>query len=168
MIINVVGLTICVPELIWTVINFFLLLFLLKIILYKPILNILDERKAKVTEGLSEGKQAEKALEETNAALKKELSEQNGKARELIGQAKTEAEKEREELIENAHKEAESLHRGVLERIKAEEEAARKDIEADMPELISLLAKKLLGSEDAECSPELIKSCVEEVKDIKP
>lgn len=164
MVLNIVGLEICVPELIWTIINFFLLMFLLKLFLYKPVLRILDERKAKVTEGLAEGKKAEATLEETNTMLDEELSEQNAKAREFIGQARAEAEKERDAVLADAHKEAESLHKGVRQRIKAEEDAAKADVEDNMPDMVMMLTKKLLGSEDAECSPELIKSCVEEAK----
>ena len=164
MVLNIVGLEICVPELIWTIINFFLLMFLLKLFLYKPILRILDERKAKVSEGFAEGKKAQKALDETNAKLDEELSEQNAKARELIGQARAEAEKERDAVLADAHKEAESLHKGVRERIQAEEDAAKTDVEDNMPDMVMMLTKKLLGSEDAECSPELVKSCVEEAK----
>ena len=164
MVLNIVGLEICVPELIWTIINFFLLMFLLKQFLYKPVLRILDERKAKVEEGLAEGKKAEAALEETNASLSEELSEQNVKARELVGQARAEAEKERDAVLADAHKEAEALHKGVRERINAEESAAKSEVDDNMPELVMLLTKKLLGNEEAECSPELIKSCVEEAK----
>ena len=165
MILDIVGLKLCVPELIWTIINFFLLMFLLKIFLYKPVLRIMDERKAKVEAGLAEGKEAEKALEETNAALSEELSEQNSRARELIGQARAEAEKERDAVLADAHKEAESLHKGVRERIEAEETAAKTDIEDNMPDMVMMLTKKLLGSEEAECSAELVKSCVEEAKE---
>lgn len=164
MVISIVGLEICVPELIWTIINFFLLMFLLKIFLYKPVLRILDERKAKVEEGLAKGKEAEKALEETNAALSEELSEQNSKARELIGKARAEAEKERDAVLADAHREAENLHKNVRERVKTEENEAKTDVEENMPELVMMLTKKLLGSEAAECSPELVKSCVEEAK----
>lgn len=163
MVLDIVGLKISVPELIWTIVNFFLLMFLLKQFLYKPVLRILDERKAKVEEGLAEGKKAEAALEETNATLSEELSEQNSRARELIGQARAEAEKERDAVLSEAHKEAESLHKGVRERIQAEEDAAKTDVEDNMSELVTMLTKKLLGSEDVECSPELVKSCVDEL-----
>ena len=165
MILDIVGLKLCVPELIWTIIDFFLLMFLLKIFLFKPVLRILDERKAKVEAGFAEGKEAEKALEETNAALTEELSEQNNKAREYIGQARAEAEKKRDAVLADAHKEAESLHKGVRERIHAEETAAKTDIEDNMPDMVMMLTKKLLGGENAECSAELVKSCVENAKE---
>ena len=164
MVLNIVGLEICVPELIWTIINFFLLMFLLKIFLYKPVLKILDERRAKVEEGFAESKMAEADLKETNAAVTEELSAQNAKAREYIGQAKAEAENERDAVVADAHKEAESMNKGVRERIEAEEKAAKCDVEDSMPELVMLLTKKLVGDEGAECSPELIKSCVDETK----
>lgn len=164
MVISIVGLDFCVPELIWTIITFFVLMFLLKIFLYNPVLKILDERKAKVDAGLNEGKRAETAFKESSAAMNEELVEQNNKARELIGQARNEAEKEKEAALSEAHSKAEEIRNDIRERISAEEYAAKCDVEENMPDFVVLLTKKLLDSEDAECSPELVKSCVAEAK----
>lgn len=165
MVISIVGLDFCVPELIWTIITFFVLMFLLKKFLYKPVLKILDERKAKVEAGLSEGKMAEAAFKETNAALNEELIEQNAKARELFEHARSEAEREKEAAVSAAHKKAETLRNELREQISAEENAAKSEVEDNMSELVMLLTNKLLDTGNAECSPELIKSCVEKSKD---
>lgn len=164
MILDIVGLKICVPELIWTVINFFLLMYLLKIFLYKPVLKILDERKAKIDESLAECRNAEAELDAANAAVNEELTAENAKAREYLGKAKSEAEMARETLVADAHKEAEALNTTVREKLQSEEKAASSEVEDSMPELVTLLTKKLLGSDAAECSPELLKSCVDGAK----
>ena len=41
------------PQLIAQVVNFFVLLFVLRLVAYKPILKMLDERKQKIAEGLN-------------------------------------------------------------------------------------------------------------------
>ena len=164
MILNIVGLEINVPELIWTIINFFLLMFLLKIFLYNPILKILDERKAKINESIAESKSAEKAFEEANAAVAAELSEETGRARELVGRAKAEAEKEKDACISEAQREADDLNKSLREKIAEEEKTAIGEVEDSMPELVMLLTEKLLGDNAAQCSPELVKSCVEKAK----
>jgi F-type H+-transporting ATPase subunit b len=41
------------PQLIAQVVNFFVLLFILRLVAYKPILKMLDERKQKIAEGLN-------------------------------------------------------------------------------------------------------------------
>ena len=99
MVLDVVGLEISVPEFIWTVINFFVLLFLLKRFLYDPVLKFMNERSARIEAGLSEGKRAEKALAENEQALAQELALSGNAARELIGDARSDAEKEKAKLF---------------------------------------------------------------------
>ena len=56
-------------ELIWTVINFFLLLFLLKHFLYTPVLRFMEDRQARMDAKLNEEKQAQAKVEENDARL---------------------------------------------------------------------------------------------------
>lgn len=150
MILNIVGLEISVPEFIWTVINFFILLFLLKKFLYDPVLKFMDERSERIASGLNEGKAAEAALAESKERFQKELGDKSGEARTLIGEARSEAEKQKAKTINAAHAEAEKLQEKLRERISTEEAEARDEIESRLPELVELLSGKLLGDEKKE------------------
>lgn len=145
MVLDVVGLEISVPEFIWTVINFFVLLFLLKRFLYDPVLKFMNERSARIEAGLSEGKRAEKALAENEQALAQELALSGNAARALIGDARSDAEKEKAKLLGGAHAEAEALHKQIRERISTEEAQTRAELDAELPELVGLLTEQLLG-----------------------
>ena len=140
MVLDVVGLEISVPEFIWTVINFFVLLFLLKRFLYDPVLKFMNERSDRIEAGLSEGKRAEKALAENEQALAQELALSGNAARALIGDARSEAEKEKAKLLGGAHAEAEALHKQIRERIST----------AELPQLVGLLTEQLLGEGTAD------------------
>lgn len=157
---NLAGLIINVPEFIWTIINFFLLMFLLKKFLYTPILYVLDERKARIEAGLEEGRSAEKALEENDKNLKAELTRSGAEAREMISAARGAAEKAKTRVVSAAHAEAANIHKDVQQRVEDEEAEARKAVDDNMPELVKLLAKRLLHSDEASCEPELINSCI--------
>ena len=74
MILDLAGLQISVPEFIWTIISFFLFMFLLNKFLFKPVMSFMDERKARIDAGLEEGKKANVALKENEARLGKELA----------------------------------------------------------------------------------------------
>lgn len=164
MVLDIVGLQISVPEFIWTIISFFLFMFLLNKFLFKPVISFMDERKARIDAGLEEGKKARASMEENEAQLAKELAEKGGEARSIISEARSEAEKAKSEALDAAHKEAERLHKSVRERVKDEEEAAVKEIDGSMPELIALLSGKLLGGEiTGEAA--LIDSCIKEAKE---
>lgn len=149
MVLNIVGLEISVPEFIWTVINFFILLFLLKKFLYDPVLKFMDEREKRIAAGLNEGKEAERALSDSRERFRKELGDKSDEARTLIGEARSDAEKQKASVLHAAHAEAEELQKHIRERISNEEAATRAELGDELPELVELLSAKLLdGSAD--------------------
>ena len=157
MVLDIVGLQISVPEFIWTIISFFLFMFLLNKFLFKPVMTLMDERKARIDAGLEEGKKARAALEENEARLAQELAEKGSEAR-------SEAEKANSETLDAVHAEAEKLHKNVRERVKAEEADAVKELDGNMPELVALLSGRLLGGEVSD-EAALIENCIRETKE---
>ena len=164
MVLDIVGLQISVPEFIWTIISFFLFMFLLNKFLFKPVITLMDERKARIDAGLEEGKKARAALEENEARLAQELAEKGSEARSVISEARSEAEKAKNEALDAAHAEAEKLHKNVRERVKAEEADAVKELDGNMPELVALLSGRLLGGEVSD-EAALIEDCIRETKE---
>jgi F-type H+-transporting ATPase subunit b len=158
---NIFGLQICTADFLWTIISFFLFMFLLNKILFKPVLKLMDERKARIDADLENGKQARAALKENEAQLAQELAQTGADARGVINSARSEAEKAKGEVLDTAHAQAEKLHKGVRERVKAKEEAAESEIDDSMPELVAILSDKLLGSEAAN-DKELIAECIKD------
>ena len=164
MVLDIVGLQISVPEFIWTIISFFLFMFLLNKFLFKPVMTLMDERKARVDAGLEEGKKARAALKENEAQLAQELAEKGSEARSIISEARSEAEKARSETLDAAHAEAEKLHKNVRERVKAEESAAVEELDGSMSEMVALLSGRLLGGEISG-EADLIEDCIRETKE---
>lgn len=158
---NIFGLQICTADFLWTIISFFLFMFLLNKILFKPVLKLMDERKARIDADLEKGKQARAALKENEAQLAQELAQTGADARGVINSARSEAEKAKGEVLDAAHAQAEKLHKGVRERVKAQEEAAESEIDDSMPEFVAILSDKLLGSEAAN-DKELIAECIKD------
>ena len=150
MVLDIVGLEICVPDFIWTVISFFLFMFLLNKFLFKPVLSLMDARKARIDAGLAEGKKAEAALEDNKAQLAQELTETGAQARAVVNAARSEAEKAKGETLDAAHEEAEKLRKDVHERVKTEEAAAENEVNGSIPELVALLSGRLTGTEVSE------------------
>ena len=164
MVLDIVGLQISVPEFIWTIISFFLFMFLLNKFLFKPVMTLMDERKARVDAGLEEGKKARAALKENEEQLAQELAEKGSEARSIISEARSEAEKARSETLDAAHAEAEKLHKNVRERVKAEEAAAVEELDGSMSEMVALLSGRLLGGE-VSGEVALIEDCIRDTKE---
>ena len=133
-----------VSELIWAMICFLVLLFVLKKLLYDPIIQVMDARKAHVHDGLEAGRQAKKARDDNDAALlqaKKETAQQAGA---IVQEAKSADEKARQEAISAAKQETAQSMKDVREQLRAEEAAVSEQLAGELPELVEVLTGALL------------------------
>lgn len=138
-------LTINVSEVILTVINFFLLYFLLKRFLYEPLIKFMDERQARIDAGEAVKKQALDAVKESEARLEAELLESREEANRIITEAKASADAAHAELGEKLREsrlEAMRENEAHVSELRAEESRELADRSS---ELAKLLAAKLLS-----------------------
>lgn len=91
-------LSINISELVLTVISFFLLLFLLKHFLYDPLIRFMDERNARIEEGLDAEKQALAAVQANEMLLEARRKESMDQAKSIVEQARN-ADEQRLSLI---------------------------------------------------------------------
>ncbi len=124
--------------------NFALLLALLWYFLYKPVLSMLDARKAKIEQGVRDAEAAGENLaraEEEKAAI---LKAAHGSAEEVLVRAKDAAtEKGAEVLAEAAQKSERVLAEAAL-KAREIEERARKESEDEIAKMAILAAEKIL------------------------
>ena len=140
-------LSINISELIWTVINFFLLLFLLRRFLFKPICAHMDARQARIDAGLEKEREAKAALQKADERLAEEELAAREEARALLQRTEEESLRESGETLLAAKRgirEAEGQKREQMqEQIRQEHERLA---EAE-PALAAALARSLLGEE---------------------
>lgn len=96
------------------IVNFAILLFILKRFLYKPIMRVLEERKSKVETSLRQAEEIEKRFDEANAKQEKILDKARDEATKMIEEAKDEA----KILSEQIQKEANDQAHQIMERTK--------------------------------------------------
>lgn len=137
-------LTINVSEVILTVINFFLLYFLLKRFLYEPLIKFMDERQARIDEGEAKKQQALDSVKESERRMEDQLTESREEAKRIIAEAKASDDAALAEL-------GEKLRQSRLEAMQENEkhvDALRKEESAELNsrsnELAELLAARLL------------------------
>lgn len=132
-------------SLVYQMINFLVLLFVLNLVLYKPIRNVLLERKAKI-EGMQIG--AQKAASDLVAG---EDAYKDG-----LKQARSEGLKEKETFIEEASKEETEIINKINKKAQAnlaliktqvadETEQARKSLEGEVEAYAKAIGEKILG-----------------------
>jgi F-type H+-transporting ATPase subunit b len=139
------GIGINLPLLVVFVINFLILFTLLSIVLYKPVLKMLDERQAKIKESMD---QAEKIRQET-ARSEEEIKGHLEKARKdgqnVIAQATQIGERLKEEAKQGARQEAEALISKARGEIQRERDKSTEELRAEFADIAILAAEKVIN-----------------------
>ena len=137
-------LSINVSELIWTIVNFFLLYFLLKRFLYTPVVRFLDARQARLDEALNRETEARAAAEENEKEIEAQKALRREEAAAILSEAqRADTERSREAFSEAKEKAARSLA-DANAALCSEGERQRASLEAETGELAAILAEKLL------------------------
>ena len=139
-----------ISELIWTVICFFVLLVVLKKLLFDPLVSFMAARDARIQDGLSAGRTAQQQLDAAARARSEAQRKQAVAADALLAEAKSAAERARAQALQSAHQEAAQATRAMRARVRDEETAAAAAVDAKLPELVTALTGGLLGSDAAE------------------
>lgn len=135
----------------WTlyaqIINFLLLVFLLNVVLFRPIRNVLRERQAKLLAQETEinvltdkGRSLEDEIKEELAAARRA----GAGARETLKQEGAQAEAT---LLEEVKRQAELEWATVEKKIQADMAKARSSLQTQAQTFAQLLATKILGRE---------------------
>ena len=139
-----------ISELIWTVICFFVLLVVLKKLLFDPLVSFMAARAARIQDGLSAGRTAQQQLDAAARERSEAQRKQAAAADALLAEAKSAAERARAQALQSAHQEAAQATRAMRARVRDEETAAAAAVDAKLPELVTALTGGLLGSDAAE------------------
>lgn len=147
------------------IVNFFILLFILKRFAYGPILRMLKKRKEEIERGLKFTKDAEDRLEKIGEEKEAVLKEARGEALNIVSSAENTAKARKDEIAKEAIKKSEVI---VLEakRVIAEEKAKMGDeVYKEAGELVRLAVAKVLGKIPAEeRDSKLIQEALQELK----
>lgn len=139
-------LSINISELVLTAISFFLLFFLLKRFLYDPLIRFMDERNARIEEGLDAEKQALAAVQANEMLLEARRKESMNQAKIIVEQARSADEQRREAALQQARQTAEESRSRAREELCRLQESEAGKLRDSETELAALLADRLLSS----------------------
>lgn len=130
--------------LIGQIINFAILLWILKRFAYQPFLSLLEKRRLKIEEGIRKSEEAEKSLERIKILSQKIKEKSEKEARELIIEAELKAKVRAQEIIAQALEERNRSIELAKKMMEKEREREMKKREEEIMENVFLLAEKLL------------------------
>ena len=135
------------PLLLSQLINFLLLIVLLRMFLYQPVLNMLNARKERIAQSMRDAERVSAAAREAEAEKVKVLEVARREAQEIRAQATRDAEKIAQDVRSRAETEATEI------RMKAQADAAKQadlalaDANKQIADLAIMATEKLLGRE---------------------
>jgi F-type H+-transporting ATPase subunit b len=135
------------PLLISQLINFIILIILMRMFLYKPVLNMLNARKERIAQSMKDAERVSAAAREAEAEKGKLLDQARREAQEIRAQATRDAEKIAQDVRSRAETEATEI------RMKAQADAAKQaelaltDANKQIADLAIMATEKLLGRE---------------------
>lgn len=127
------------------IINFLLLLWLLKRFAYQPVLRMLAERRQRIEEGLRAADLAREEAARQRAELERQLEEERRRAQERIAAATRQTEQLREQIIAEARAEAERIIAEAREQAQLERERILQEARRQIADLSLLVAQKVVG-----------------------
>ena len=105
------------------IVNFLILVVLLKYLLYNRIIKAMDERERKIQLHLKEAEEKEQAAEQEAQSLREKNRDFDEKREYMLAQAKKEADARRKELIQEARQAATNLRLVWQEAVRREKES---------------------------------------------
>ena len=110
------------------VINFLVLVYLLKRFLYGPIIKAMDEREKRIALRLEEGRKMKEEAGQEVALYQKKNQDLDNRREEMMSQIKEEAEARRKELVDEARNQVDAIRANWNEAIEREKAAFLLDL----------------------------------------
>ena len=148
--------------------NFLILVGLLYLFAYKPILKVLDQRSAKVKEGLERAEHAKEGAEKAEQSVREQLEQARREGQGIVQQAAQVGERVKEESRQEARREAETLVARARSEIQMEREQAIEELRREFADVAILAAEKVLRTRlDKETHRRLIEETLDEAQALK-
>jgi len=127
------------------IINFLILIYLLKRFLFNRIIQIMDEREKQITDQMQDAKTAKEAAQKELDEQQKIREELQEKWNEMLAQAKKDAQKKREELVKDARSKIDEEQKNWREAILKQRTAFLRDLRHLSCEQVCQMSRKVLA-----------------------
>src|SRR5579859_3926293 len=128
------------------IVNFLIILYLLKRFAYKPILDVLVKRRETIAQAQKNAQQADDALKKALEEEKKLLKNAQAEAKVLLASANKQAEATILQAHEKAKQQAEKLIKDTKEQLERDRKEIEKQLAAHTTQLaVAMLEKTLTG-----------------------
>lgn len=149
------------------VINFFILLWILKKLLYNPVISVLQKRKDYITEKLREAEEAQSKVNRLKEEYHQLLKQIEEVRKTKMAEITKEVQQEKEKLYQQMKKELDAQRQKFLDTLEMEKKEAINEIkEETIHYSLSFLSKLLSHFADRNIHKKLVDIALEGIKNI--
>jgi F-type H+-transporting ATPase subunit b len=144
-ILGIADLGINVPVLIANIINFTVLLIVLRLFVWGPVTRMLDERKERIAQSLSAAEQAKVQAAESERQVQEQVETARREAQQLVAQAQEIANRIQSDARTSAQADAEATLARARNEIQQERDAAIADLRKEFADMTIAAAEKVIN-----------------------
>lgn len=133
------------PGLISQLVNFLILLVVLRLFLYRPLLKMIDQRKQRIEEGLNRAEQAAEQASVSEDEARRVMDDARAEGRAAIQRSQEAAERLRGELEQRARDEAEQIVTRAREEVRVERDRAIQQLHEAFADLTIAASERVIG-----------------------
>lgn len=155
-------------EIIAQIINFFIILFILQKLLYKPVMKAMEQRQERIQKAQVEADAKMKDATKLMAEYDKKIEGIQKERQEILEEARTQAQERKESLFASYQKEAETKRHAYLKEIEDEKESFIRRLRKNLGEGAVRIAARILDViSSKELEEEVFNTFVSEIKNLK-
>lgn len=155
-------------QIILTICNTIILFLVLRWKLFTPVKEFMENRSKEIELSIVQAEQMKKDASDILENYQTKISEAQTQGREIIEDARKNAQKRADEIIQSASEESAKIKEKALKDIEMEKEKALRSIKGEVADMAMLATEKLINkSIDGEASKNLIDEVINEIGDEK-
>lgn len=139
-------------NLLFTVINLLVLVYLMKKFLFKPVREVMEKRQAEIEESYKKAEQVNEDAKHLKEKYEESLGNIEEERKNTINKAKIDASKEYDEIVNNANKKADKIIAEAKIQAEKEAETKQREMQQQMAVLVAEAAYKIAASQDSEAN----------------
>ena len=130
--------------LIFQIVNFLVVLWLLRLFLYKPLMNMFDQRRERIRESLAEAERVKEEAAAERARLEAQIAEERRTSQERLREAVSRSEEAASKRLAEANTEADQIVARARQEAEATRAGALSGLQNEIADLALRAAAKVL------------------------
>lgn len=146
------------------IVNFAIVALVLWKFAYKPVVEMLENRRKKIEASISEAERIEKERENLNKEIGEKLEEAKKEASRIVDEAKKTGARLSQDLYKNAEEQSARMIQNAEKEIAAMTDTAKSEIQAETTKLVVLALEKVSKETvDAKTNEKMVEKTIKEL-----